>query len=128
MIVKIILPDELLLEKEVASITLETAYGYITMKPAHIDYLAAVVPGVLSYYDQSQEEKYLAVDQGILVKKGKLVSISLKNAIKGENLNLLKETVEKEFKKLLESEKKARTALEKLEAKFIKGFWEISKA
>lgn len=125
---KIILPDELLLEEDVSSITVETVHGYITMKPAHIDYLAAVVPGVLSYFDHDQKEKYLAVDQGILVKKGKLVSISLKNAIKGKDLNSLKETVEKEFKKLLESEKKARTALEKLEAKFIKGFWEISKS
>jgi F-type H+-transporting ATPase subunit epsilon len=65
---------------------------------------------------------YLAVDQGILIKQGEAVVVSTQKAVQGQDLETLKATVENEFIRLDEGEKKARSALAKLEAGFIRKF------
>lgn len=124
---KIILPGRILADEEIKKITAETLSGYVTLEPSHADYLAAVVPGGISYVTEEGEDFHLAADEGVMVKKGEQVLVSLKNAIKGKNIESLADTVEKEFKELDEMERKARTALEKLETRFVKGFWEMNK-
>ena len=60
-------------------------------------------------------EAYVAVDEGVLVKTGSDVLVSVRNAIAGTNLGQLREAVQREFLHLDEQEKNVRSVLAKME-------------
>jgi len=64
----------------------------------------------------------MAVDEGILVKTGADVLVSVRNAIGGTDLDKLREAVKREFLNLDEQEKSVRSVLAKLESGFIRRF------
>jgi F-type H+-transporting ATPase subunit epsilon len=72
-----------------------------------------LVPGILTY--ESDDEYYVAVDEGIMIKAGSEVLVSVRQAIGGADLGKLHESVEKEFKQLDETEKNIRSVISKLE-------------
>jgi len=81
-----------------------------------------LVPGILTFETVAEGEVYLAVDEGILVKAGREVLVSVRNAIAGTDLSKLREAVEQQFMNLDEQEQKVRSALAKLESGFIRQF------
>lgn len=121
---KILLPTAVFLEAEALEIVAEAKNGSFGLLPNHLDFVTALVPGILSYTTPTEETIYVAVDEGILVKQNQEVRISTRKAIQDQNLETLQNTVENEFIRLDEGEKKARSALAKLEAGFIRRFVE----
>jgi F-type H+-transporting ATPase subunit epsilon len=124
---KVLLPTEVLLDEEVSKVTAEAENGSFCLLPAHIDFVASLVPGLLSFEATGGEEVFLAVDEGVLVKEGKNVSVSTRNAIRGPDLGRLRKTVEEKFKVLDDREKTARSAMAKIEASFVRRFLEIQR-
>ncbi|HSZ24787.1 MAG TPA: F0F1 ATP synthase subunit epsilon [Cytophagaceae bacterium] len=123
---KILLPYKVFLELEnVSSIIAETDKGSFGILPQRLDGVAALIPGILSYRINNGEINYLAIDEGILIKKGSEVFLSVRNAIGGKSLGKLHESVEKEFKNLDEKEKNIRSTLTKLEIGFMHTFEKI---
>jgi F-type H+-transporting ATPase subunit epsilon len=57
----------------------------------------------------------VAVDEGVLVKTGSDVLVSVRNAIAGTNLGQLREAVQREFLDLDERERSVRLVLAKME-------------
>lgn len=107
-------------EKErVSRLIVETTDGSYGLLPQRLDCVAALVPGILTYETAAEGIQYIAVDDGVLVKEGKQVLVSVRNAIGGMDLGKLHESVKKEFKNLDDSEKKIRTVMAKLESGFI---------
>ena len=119
---KVLLPTQVLLEEETEKIIAEAENGSFCLLPRHVDFVAALVPGILTYLLPGGEEAVLAVDEGILVKCGPEVLVSTRNAVAGPDLGRLRETVDKRFKALDERERQARAALAHLEATFIRRF------
>ena len=68
---------------------------------------------------ESGKVHYFAVDEGILVKAGSQVLVSVRNAFGGTDLGKLHESVEKEFLKLDESEREVRSTMAKIESGFL---------
>lgn len=62
----------------------------------------------------------MAVDEGVLVKTGVDVLVSVRNAIGGTDLGKLHEAVEREFLKLNEGEQSVRSVMAKMESDFIR--------
>jgi F-type H+-transporting ATPase subunit epsilon len=124
---KILLPNEVLIDVVVTKITAEAGNGSFTLLPRHIDFAAALVPGLLSFVTVEDREEFLAVDEGILVKCGPQVTVSTRNAVVGSDLGTLMQTIEEQFQVLDEREKIARTAVVKLEADLIRRFIELEK-
>ena len=124
---KVLLPTKILLEEEVSKITAEAANGSFCLLPRHIDFVTALVPGILIFVSVRGEEKFLAVDEGILVKSGVQVLVSTRHAVQSSDLGLLQETVEKQFRVLNEREKVTRSALAKLEVNIVRQFLELGK-
>ena len=62
---------------------------------------------------------YLAVDEGLLVKAGSQVLVSVRNAVGGVELGKLAETVKNEFKNADENEEKVRHMASELESGFL---------
>lgn len=124
---RILLPAQVLIEEEVAKVTAEAPNGYFCLLPRHIDMVAALVPGIFSFETSGGRETFLAVDEGILVKYGREVTLSVRNAVEGPELGKLQRTVKERFQVLGEREKTARTAVAKIEAGFVRRFLEIQR-
>lgn len=124
---KVLLPTEILIEKEVTKVIAEAENGSFCLLPRHIDFVAALVPGLLSYETDGGKEEFLAVDEGTLVKCGSEVLVSTRNAVIGPDLGMLKQMVEERFRVLDEQEKELQSALAKLEADFTRRFLELEK-
>ncbi len=122
---KVLLPAEVLVEEDVAKVTAEAHNGSFCVLPKHVDFVAALVPGILSFETAGGREAFVAVDEGILVKCGEEVMVSTRNAMRGPDLGQLRRTVEERFKVLDDREKTARSAMVKIEAGFVRRFLEI---
>ncbi|MRR56518.1 MAG: F0F1 ATP synthase subunit epsilon [Deltaproteobacteria bacterium] len=118
----VILPTGVLVDQEVTKVTAEAENGSFCLLPRHIDFLAALVPGLLAFENEAGEEEFLAIDEGVLVKCGAEVMVSTRNAVRGAPLGQLREAVEKQFRVLDDREQQARTVLTKLEADFVGRF------
>ena len=122
---KILLPAEIFLSEEVTKVVAEAENGLFCLLPQHIDFTAALVPGVFTYSMAGGEDAYLAIDIGTLVKKGSDVLVSTRNAYRSPELGHLKEVVIAQFMEIDEREKKARTAVARLELDLLRRFMEI---
>ncbi|MFB3925484.1 MAG: F0F1 ATP synthase subunit epsilon, partial [Syntrophales bacterium] len=96
---KIMLPDEIFLSEEVTKIVAEAENGFFCLLPRHVDFAAALVPGVFSYVG-GEGEMYLAIDGGTIVKRGSEVLVSTRNAVKSPELGTIKEVVVKQFEEI----------------------------
>ena len=124
---KVLLPAEVLVKEDVAKVTAEAHNGSFCLLPKHVDFVAALVPGILSFETAGGREAFVAVDEGILVKCGEEVMVSTRNAVWGQDLGQLRRTVEERFKVLDDREKTARSAMVKIEAGFVRRFLEIQR-
>ncbi len=106
-------------------IVVQTLRGSLGFLPHRLDCTAALAPGILSYETETEGEVYLAVDQGVLVKAGMDVLISVRNAIGGMDLDNLHEAVKREFLCVDEQEKSVRSVLAKMESGFIHRFMQF---
>ncbi len=123
---QVLLPTEILVDEEVAKVTAEAENGSFCLLPRHIDFVAALTPGLLAFVKAADgREEFLAVDEGILVKCGPEILVSTRRAVQGPQLGTLRATVEKSFKVLGDQDKRARTALANLEANFIRRFLKL---
>jgi F-type H+-transporting ATPase subunit epsilon len=98
----------------------ETRQGSFGLLPHRLDCVAALTPGILIYEDEAEGEVYVAVDEGVLIKTGPDVLVSVRNAIAGTDLGQLREAVEREFLNLDEREQSVRSVLAKMESGFIR--------
>ena len=113
---KVLLPFQIFAEKTgVSRIVAETHEGSFGLLPHRLDCVAALAAGILIYETKEEGEAYVAVDEGVLVKAGADVLVSVRNAIVGTNLGQLREAVQREFLHLDEQEKNVRSVLAKME-------------
>ena len=122
---KILLPTEVLLDQEVGKVLAEGDNGWFCLLPNHQGFVSALVPGILLYTLPDGTERVLAVDEGLLVKCGPEVLVSVREAVQGTNLGSLQRAVEEQFARLDEQEKKARAAAAKLELDLVRRFVQL---
>ena len=113
---KVLLPFGIFAEKAgVSRIIAETREGSFGLLPHRLDCVAALAPGILIYETEEEGEVYVAVDEGVLVKTGPDVLVSVRRAMGGTDLGRLHEAVAQEFLKLDEHEQGVRSVMAKLE-------------
>ncbi|HOG13261.1 MAG: F0F1 ATP synthase subunit epsilon [Smithellaceae bacterium] len=125
MLLKILLPAEVMMEREVKKIVAEAENGSFCLMPNHIDFVATLAPGIFSFVPTEGGQELLAMDVGTLVKKGSDVLVSTRNAVKAAELGKLKQVVVEQYDALDEREKLVRSAAAKLEASLIRRFVEL---
>jgi F-type H+-transporting ATPase subunit epsilon len=117
----ILLPFGIFAEKTgVSRIVAEACQGSFGLLPHRLDCVAPLVPGILIYENAGEAEVYVAIDEGVLVKTGLDVFVSVRNAIGGTDLGQLREAVEREFLNLNEREQNVRSVMAKMESGFIR--------
>ena len=122
---RVLLPTEVLVDEDVTKVVAEAQNGSFGMLVHHIDFVAALVPGILSFTDRHGRDQHLAVDEGVLVKCGDEVRVSVWHAVRGDALAGLQATVASRLSELDEEQRSARTALGRLEAGALRRFAEL---
>jgi len=120
---KILLPYRVFLDKaEVTRVVVQTIEGSFGLMPHRLDCVTPLVPGILTFETEGAGETYIAIDRGVLIKAGPDVTVSVRQAIAGEQLDQLKESLQKQFVNLDEQEKQVRMTTAKLESGFVRRF------
>lgn len=124
---KVVLPTDIVIDKEVIKVIAEAENGSFCLLPRHIGFVSILVPGLLSYVCPGGQEEFIAVDKGILVKCGPDVVVSTGQALVDADLGMLKRAIEKKFNLMDERQKKANSAVAKLEANLVRRFLELER-
>jgi F-type H+-transporting ATPase subunit epsilon len=117
---KVLLPFGIFADQSaVLRIVAETREGSFGLLPNRLDCVAALAPGILTYETAAEGEVFVAIDEGVLVKTGPDVRVSVRRALTGASLDQLRDAVEREFLTLDADERSARSVMSKLETGFI---------
>lgn len=119
---RVMLPTEVLVDRDVVKVIAEALDGEFCLEPRHVDFVAALVPGILTSWRSAEEPQYLAVDEGVLVKCGADVFVSVQDGVVGTDFSVLQDLIEDRFLTLDEQAQRVRTALARLEAGTLKRF------
>ena len=120
---RLLLPFRVFFDKtEVLRIVAETREGSFGLLPRRRDCVAALVPGILSYQSAAEGEVFVAVDEGVLVKIGDEVHVSVRRASSGTDLASLRDAVRRDYLTLDALALAARAATQKLESGFVGRF------
>ena len=123
---RILVPYKLFMEKKnIVRIVADTEAGSFGFLPNRLDCVAALIPGIFTFEVEGQGESYLAIDQGVLIKTGTNVVVSVRNAIEGDDLATLRQAVEVEFLRSDVQEQSVREVMAKMESGFIRRFAEF---
>ncbi len=118
---KVLLPFQVFADQAgVTRIVAETREGAFGILPRRLDCVAALVPGILVYETEADGEIFVAVDEGVLVKTGPEVLVSVRRALAGTDLGPLRAAVEQEFLTLDQHEQDVRSVLAKMESGLIR--------
>lgn len=121
------LPTRILFEGQATRLTAVAQNGAFGILPNHTDFVTALVPSVLTLRLADGSETIFGLDEGILVKKGHGVAISVLRGVKGDDLASLKGTVEDSFVQMDEDERQARAAMSRLEANMVRRFAQLQR-
>jgi F-type H+-transporting ATPase subunit epsilon len=118
---KLLLPFQIFAEVSgVTRLVAETRGGAFGLLPQRLDCVAALTPGILIYETAADGEVFVAVDEGVLVKTGSQVLVSVRRALRGSDLAQLREAVQQEFLTLDEHAQSVRAVMAKLESGFLR--------
>lgn len=124
----VLTPDERLFDAEVVKIVAEATNGSFGMLERHVDTVAPLTPGILTFEDRDGGTGYFGLDEGILVKCGDEVSVAVRRAARGADLAELRRIVREEFQAYDAQERAARGALARLEAGVMRRMLELERS
>lgn len=104
-------PSEVVLDvTDVCHIRAEDDTGAFGIQPGHTGFVTPLAVSVLSYRTTTGAERHIAVRGGVLrVRGGTTVEVATREAVAGEDLGTLEDTVLGKFRARSEEEAKART-------------------
>ncbi len=120
-------PTGIIAETDAVKVIAEASNGFFCLLPRHMDFIATLVPGLLTFTNQANTESLYAINHGCLLKINREVRISTFNAIQGKDLASIKSTLEQQFFTLDEQERNAHSALARLEANTLRRFIQMEK-
>lgn len=124
---RLLLPTDILVDETVKKVSAEANNGAFTILPRHIDFATALIPGIFSYVDEQDKEVFFAMDEGVLIKRGNDVRVSVRRAMRGDNLEHLSQLLREQFEQINDRERKARRVLADLESTLVRHFIEMDK-
>lgn len=110
-------PTEIAIDEEqVRYVRAEDASGAFGIEPRHADLLTTLTIGVVTWRDERNVERYVAVRGGVLrVRDGKVVEIATREAVASDDLDVLRKQVLSTMTKAVEAEQSARSGALRLE-------------
>ncbi len=122
---KLLRPTEVVIDQPVLKVAAEGVSGSFCLLPHHVDIVTPLVPGLFAFESEAHETVFLAVDEGVLVKQGAAVWVSVRQAGQGDHLDTLQQAVQQQFHQLDEREQRARSMLTRLETSLVREFIDL---
>lgn len=119
---QILLPTDVMLSTQAKRVVAEAENGSFCLLPRHVNFVTSLAPGILTYTDDQNTDHFVGVANGILVKTGSDVLVSVEYGIEGSNLGDLRDDVRHYFETVDEHERQAVSAVARLEADFVRRF------
>ena len=116
------LPTEVLFVGAATRLNAIAADGAFGILPNHVDFVTALVPSILLLTTPDGDERIFGIDEGLLVKHGHTVEISVRRGIEGDDLASLQGKVRDSFAHMEDEERVARSALARMEADLVRRF------
>jgi len=108
-------------EDEVQALRAEDASGGFGVQPGHADFLTSLAISVVSWKTKNEARRFCAVRRGVLsVNGGQTIAIATREAVLGDDLATLDETVLARFRADLETERSERVNSTRLELSAIR--------
>ena len=123
----VLAPTRVVVDEQALKVVAEAPNGSFCLLPRHVDFAAALVPGILYFTDGEARSRYVAVDEGILVKRGEVVFVSCYEAVAGSELGELQQMVSARYLELDEEQRLGRSTLARLEAGALRGIFGLEK-
>lgn len=123
----VLAPTRVVVDEQALKVVAEAPNGMFCLLPRHVDFAAALVPGILYFTDAESRSRYVAVDEGILVKRGHVVFVSCFEAVAGSELGELQQMVSARYLELDEEQRLGRSTLARLEAGALRGIFELER-
>ena len=123
----VLAPTRVVVDEPALKIVAEARNGMFCLLPRHVDFAAALVPGILYFSDAGGRSRYVAVDEGILVKRGHVVFVSCYEAVAGSELDELQRMVSERYLELDEEQRIGRSTLARLEAGALRSIFELER-
>ena len=113
---KIVTPLSVIVDETVRSVRAEDASGGFGILPGHAALLTALAISVVSWRNDQDEMRYCAVRGGVLtVADGSTVAIATREAVTGNDLAHLDQTVLAQFRSDLEEERQEHVEVTRLQ-------------
>lgn len=123
---KIVVPEKVILEEDVVKVVADSMHGSFCVEERHVDYVAPLAAGILSFVDsKGGEERFVGTAEGLLVKVGDEVLVSLHDAVHGVSLGEIRETVRERLRQREERIDRVAAVAEELEARLVRRFAEL---
>jgi F-type H+-transporting ATPase subunit epsilon len=121
---EVLTPAEVIVDVMASKVTAEARNGSFTLLPRHIDFVAPLVPGLLSFVVDGQD-RLLAINAGVLVKRAESVRVATADAFEGEGVLGLQRKLREAFRDMTESEQRGRSVLVHLETDAMRRLLEL---
>lgn len=118
-------PSGRLVIDHLVEIVAEGPLGRFGLLPRHVDFASTLVPSIIRCVDEDGKESFLAIDGGILVKRGPDVDICARIVVEGSRAEGIADAVAARLASLAEDEREERAAVARLEAEFMRRFDEV---
>lgn len=114
---RIVTPLSVVVDEDgVAALRAEDASGGFGVLPGHADFLTSLVVSVVSWKTAAGARRYCAVRRGVLsVTGGREIAVATREAVPGDDLATLDQTVLQRFRADLDSERAARVDATRLQ-------------
>lgn len=122
---RILLPTRVLIEDNSSKVIAEAENGSLCLKPRHVDMVTSLAAGILTWLDGDGQERFAGVAEGVLVKTGREVLVSVAFGVCGDDLERLRDAVRQYFEDVDERERQALSAVARLESDFVRRFLEL---
>ncbi|MEM7528201.1 MAG: ATPase [Pseudomonadota bacterium] len=118
-------PDAEVFAGAAAKLSARGLQGRFAMLPAHADMVAPLLTGVVGLTFAGGAERFFGVDEGVLVKQGPSVTVCVFRVVPGASLEEVRQTATARFGEIADRERRARTALARLEIGAMRRFADL---
>ncbi|MEO6986579.1 MAG: hypothetical protein ABI155_14685 [Paralcaligenes sp.] len=125
--VSILLPSCVLYQGQASRLRAVGQAGGFGLLPNHADFVTALVPSVLVLVGEDDTERFFGIDEGLLVKRDRRVSVIVRRGVLGDELESLHQKVRDSFIEAEDNERVARGALSRLEADMVRRLGQLQR-
>lgn len=117
---EMLVPDGMVLATSIRGLRAADTSGLVGLWPNHEDFATLLVPCVLSYRDEDNQEHYAAVDGGVLVMQNGQVSIGTREAVLADRIEAVADAAAAMLAARREEEHTARAEFAELQTTLLR--------